>query len=313
MLRYEVSNYYPTVRQLLFIGKNFMVRTPPYDKLLDPIRDVNHSIEGLLNDAFGKLSGDQREGLKHIYANTWGLYTLFMDVVTSLGIENIAQRNYLREKFAQHADPMVTVTRALLDGMDGPLTEEQAVSIEFIHETGHLLRQCIDRLWLYSQLEHKQIKPDVQILALDDILDPLQLPVTDALIMLDLQVPHHALYAQGDLKHLHWCLNELVQNAIQATDSGAITIRTEDGMQADEICIIVEDTGRGISPKYRKKIYDSFFQIDPIAPGLGLGLHLVSYLLRLTGSRVHHHSQLGRGARFTLSLIRATPVADASQ
>lgn len=282
-----------------------MAHTPQYDKLFDPIRDVNHSLEALLNDAFGRLSGDQREGLKHIYANAWGLHTLIMDVVTSLGIENIAQRDYLREKFTQHADPMVTVTQALLDGVDGPLTDEQAVSIEFIHETGEFLQRAIDRLWLYSQLEHDQIKPTVQSLALEDVLDPLQLPLTDEYVALDLQVPHDAPHIKGDLTYLRWSLNELVQNAIQATDSGSITIRVEDGMRHNELAIIVEDTGRGISSAQHRQIFEPFFQIASTQLGMGLGLYLVVQFMSLSGGHIHCESRAERGMRFTLTLGRA--------
>ncbi|MEO0599206.1 MAG: hypothetical protein AAF126_24055, partial [Chloroflexota bacterium] len=98
-----------------------MPAQPDYDKLLVPIDDVTTSIEALLSGAFGQLMGDQREGLKRIYATAWGLHTLLMDIVTNIDIDSIAYRAYLPNKFDEHINPLIATAQSLLNGVDGPL------------------------------------------------------------------------------------------------------------------------------------------------------------------------------------------------
>lgn len=273
---------------------------PHYDKLLDPIQDVNHAIEGLLNHAFGPLSGDQREGLKRIYANAWGLHTLFMDVVTALGIENIAQRDYLRAKFAQHADPLVSVSRALLDGMDGPLTEEQAVSLVFIEESGQFLQRCIAQLWLHSQLHHNLLKVQLQTTSLEAVLDPMHMPLSTREVALELEVPATLPAVRCDAVYLQQCVHQVIDNAIQATPTGKIRVTTS--IVRDHAQIMVRDTGRGIPVQDHAHIFEPFFQIDATQAGLGLGLTIVQSLMRLQGGTVRLTSQLKRGTTIILSI-----------
>ena len=139
-----------------------MTDQPNYDKLLLPIADVTASVETLLDGAFGNLMGDQRESLKRVYAAAWGLHTLLLDIVTNIGIENIAKRSYLPQKFDEYLNPFVTDSMNLIQGLDGPLNEEQHVSVEFIHATGGLLRHYVDNLWLYSQLNNDLYRLDKQ-------------------------------------------------------------------------------------------------------------------------------------------------------
>ena len=91
-----------------------MTTQPSYDKILDPIDDISTSIEALLDGSFGRLMGDQRESLKRIYSSCWGLHTLFLDVITSIGIENIAQREGLEEHFRTHIEPVRENARSLM-------------------------------------------------------------------------------------------------------------------------------------------------------------------------------------------------------
>src|SRR5215207_1869396 len=116
---------------------------PDYDKILSPIPEINGCIESLLDGSFGALMGDQREGLKRIYTSSWGLHTLLMDIITSIGIENIARRSYLTAKFDEAVNPIIEHSKALKAGVDGPLAEEQEVCVDYIYETGTLLRRYI--------------------------------------------------------------------------------------------------------------------------------------------------------------------------
>ena len=74
------------------------------------------------------------------------------------------------------------------------------------------------------------------------------------------------------------------------------------------------DTGAGVSPADRERIFEVFGQAGegrPPEPGTGLGLPLCQRLLALMGSRVEFESALGRGSRFHFSVHLETPAAAA--
>src|SRR5690349_21580266 len=114
-----------------------------YDKLLEPLTEMRDGCEALLGGAFGKLTNDAREAVKQIYNGTGGLYALFIDIITTISLENTAERAFLMEKFHSLLKLVIQNSQSLLEEMDGPLNEEQVESMQFIHTTGETLRKHV--------------------------------------------------------------------------------------------------------------------------------------------------------------------------
>ena len=92
-------------------------------------------------------------------------------------------------------------------------------------------------------------------------------------------------------------VQNLLSNAVEATQSGQIRVRTrrrEDGGAEVE----VEDSGVGIAPEHLEQIFDLYFTTK--AEGTGLGLSLVHRIVNQHGGGVQVHSTPGVGSRFTL-------------
>jgi ABC-type amino acid transport substrate-binding protein/two-component sensor histidine kinase len=64
----------------------------------------------------------------------------------------------------------------------------------------------------------------------------------------------------------------------------------------------VADNGRGIDPRYQEKIFGLFNQLDPSAPGSGLGLALVKRIVELYKGRIWVESDGESGSRFRFTL-----------
>ena len=96
----------------------------------------------------------------------------------------------------------------------------------------------------------------------------------------------------------------LLSNALKSTPKGSVTIRVERGDRQKTVAIAVADTGIGINPADRDKIFEDFRQVDSSAArpygGTGLGLSICRRLARMLGGRIDLESELGRGSVFTL-------------
>jgi signal transduction histidine kinase len=105
----------------------------------------------------------------------------------------------------------------------------------------------------------------------------------------------------------------LLSNAIKFTPRGG-HVRVETRVEADDIVVIVADSGQGIEPAFLPHVFERFTQEDASAArlhgGLGLGLAIVRHLVELHGGAVSVESRgKDQGATFTVSLPRAVETA----
>ena len=123
---------------------------------------------------------------------------------------------------------------------------------------------------------------------------------------LEVDVPEDAAWVDGDPARLAQAVGNLLDNAIKYTDDGGrIGLRAR--VEADEVVIVVEDSGVGVDPELLPHVFDLFIQADRSLErkqgGLGLGLTLVRRLVEMHGGRVEAASAgPGLGSTFTIRL-----------
>ena len=87
----------------------------------------------------------------------------------------------------------------------------------------------------------------------------------------------------------------LIQNAVQAMpDGGTLTIRT--GVQNGHAIVTVADTGCGMEPDVRTRIFNPFFTTR--AEGTGLGLAIAHKVVRAHGGEIRVRTHPGSGTAF---------------
>jgi signal transduction histidine kinase len=107
----------------------------------------------------------------------------------------------------------------------------------------------------------------------------------------------------GDRQLLAQAFSNLLDNAIKYVPAGGI-IELAMARKGDKVEITLIDSGPGIVPEMRKKVFDRFVRVDPsrTLPGTGLGLSLVKAFIELHGGSISlTDSRLG-GAAFTIIL-----------
>jgi two-component system NtrC family sensor kinase len=108
-----------------------------------------------------------------------------------------------------------------------------------------------------------------------------------------------------DREQLVQALLALLVNAVEAMpDGGTLTVRTASARHADEVLILVGDTGVGMSADVQNHIFDPFFSTKSETKGVGLGLAVVYGIVQRHEGEIGVESAPGKGARFTLHLPR---------
>src|SRR5262249_56540483 len=107
----------------------------------------------------------------------------------------------------------------------------------------------------------------------------------------------------ADRTRLEQVAANLIDNAVKYTAPGG-RVDVETRRSGDRALLMVRDTGQGIPPDERPRIFDRLFRGDSSRTerGLGLGLSLVKAIVEAHGGTVAVDSDLGRGSTFTVSL-----------
>jgi two-component system, sensor histidine kinase len=116
-------------------------------------------------------------------------------------------------------------------------------------------------------------------------------------------------WVEGDVTRLRQVLSNLLGNAVKFTSAGRVALEVAaDGAPPGpawvEFC--VSDTGIGIPPEVREKLFKPFSQAsgatNRLFGGTGLGLAISAQLVELMGGKITLVSDSGRGTRFSFRL-----------
>ena len=192
-------------------------------------------------------------------------------------------------------------------------TEQQRQYLDLIDRSGEHLLDLIDDVLDVAKIEAG--KQELRLAPLDAIA--LARAVADimrvkaAAKQLDLICSHPAdvhLYVLADASKLRQVLINLVGNAIKFTAKGRVTLRVgtivADGTNRLMLRFEVEDTGIGISPQDRARIFDPFIQVGKQIgqKGTGLGLTITRRFVQMMGGSIAFESTPGVGSRFVVEV-----------
>jgi signal transduction histidine kinase/DNA-binding response OmpR family regulator len=216
----------------------------------------------------------------------------------------------MSHEFRTPLNSILALTRLLLDQADGPLTPEQDTQVSLVRKAAVDLSELVNDLLDLAKVEAGKIviRPaDVEVATLfgtlRGMLRPLLVTETVSLVF---EPPEGIPTLYTDDSKVSQILRNFISNALKFTERGEVRVRAVHDRESGTVRVSVADTGIGIAPEDRERIFLEFTQLEhPLQAkvrGTGLGLPLSRRLAELLGGRIELESAPGRGSTFTLVL-----------
>lgn len=216
---------------------------------------------------------------------------------------------YMSHEFRTPIGSIRSITRLLLDRVDGPLTEEQEKQVSFIQQNAAEFAEMVDDLLDLAKVEAGRVEISPAWFEMVDLFSALRgmfKPVlTNPDVNLVFEEPANVPKLYTDDRKLSQILRNFISNALKFTPKGEVRVaaRLDSG---SHVTFSVIDTGIGIAPEYHRSIFEDFQQVNsPLQRrlrGTGLGLSLSKKLAELLGGTVALESEPGRGSTFSVTV-----------
>jgi signal transduction histidine kinase len=201
---------------------------------------------------------------------------------------------------------IIGFTGILLQGLAGELNDEQKKQLQMVQKSANHLLSLINDILDLSKIEsgkfELQLKP-VDIIAsikkVINIITPLA-EKKGLIILTNLDCEDCKII--GDERRFEQVLINLLNNSIKFTEKGEITLTCK--KNPSNVKIEVKDTGIGINPTDKEKLFLPFHQlaVSPVKKyeGTGLGLSITKKLVEMMNGEISVESKPGKGSTFTI-------------
>jgi signal transduction histidine kinase len=196
----------------------------------------------------------------------------------------------------------------LLDaGVPDRLTQAQQKQIDRIGASARHLLGLVTEILTFARLEAGKEEATIEQVDIADVvrdvaamIEPLAL---EKGLGFSVRAPDRLLLAT-DAGMVRQMLLNLLANAVKFTERGRVTLGAV--RKDDTVVFRVRDTGIGIRPEHRERIFTAFWQVEQGTTrqrgGTGLGLTVTRRLAQLLGGDVSVDSEPGHGSTFTVRL-----------
>jgi hypothetical protein len=239
-----------------------------------------------------------------------------VDLEEMTGDRQIAERaNRIKSLFlANMSHEIRTPLNAILGFVDllkdtSLTARERLQYLGIIERTGFNLATIINDILDISKVEAGKLEIEATTGSLTQLINDLR-------FLLGLRCEEKGIYLRfhhdglpehiaTDLNRYKQILFNVIGNAIKFTKDGGVTVSF--GIRDEILYCTVDDTGIGVLPENRDKLFRTFSQVDPSIRkefgGTGLGLILSKRLAGMLGGDVRLEESLpGRGSRFVVTI-----------
>jgi signal transduction histidine kinase len=205
----------------------------------------------------------------------------------------------------------------MMGGFTGEISEKQKNLLErSTHRINELLRLISDLLDI-PRIEAGQIVEEIKEVSLYQVISNSsdgQRNLAEAKgIELKVEISKELPRIMGSAPRLQQVVTNLVNNAINYTPSGTITIRAHE--RDADVLVEVFDTGIGIPPEDMSRLFEDFYRASNVeSKGTGLGLSISRRIVEAHGGRIwaeSPYSGTNGGSKFSFTLPKISKTTKA--
>lgn len=247
--------------------------------------------------------------------NIVGTVYVFDDITSEHEIEKMKSEfvSLVSHELRTPLTSIIGFISLILDGKTGKINQKQYESLSRAHRQSKRLADLINDLLDVSRIEAGRIEMKQERLRIDRIarrrIEELRPQADEKTISLFFEAQSNLPLMIGDADRIGQIFINLIGNAIKFTpDNGKVTVRISQSLQngsaTDGFHVEVIDTGPGIPPEDREKIFDKFRQLGSVQArkpqsGTGLGLSIAAGIVEAHGGRLWVDAgENGRGCNF---------------
>ena len=203
---------------------------------------------------------------------------------------------------------IIGYTKLMLDGLEGPINEEQREDLRIVYTNSKHLLQLINDLLDLSRIEAGKIVLSYQTFTISELLAEvipgIEQLVREKGIALVTSVDPSIDYLYADKGKTRQVLINILGNAVKFTNEGSIELNVAE--TDTDFVFSATDTGIGIKKEHLEVIFDRFEQVGPAQiagyEGTGLGLTISKQFVEMQGGRIWAESEPGKGSTFSFTL-----------
>lgn len=242
-----------------------------------------------------------------------GVTVLIRDITDEYNTEKM-RTDFISSVSHELKTPMVMLSgysEALLDDI---VTEPEEVKemVSIIKDESDRMNKLVSELLIIARMDSDDVLYDIKeqnfTMLLDELHQRFDYKLKDNNIELVIEAGSEMVQFPFDYDKLNQVFTNLIDNAIRYTSRGdMITINVAEDNE-DYVSIEVRDTGTGIKRENLKHIFERFYKADEARTrgkhGTGLGLYIVSNIIKKHGGTITADSIFGEGTVFTIKLPR---------
>ena len=201
----------------------------------------------------------------------------------------------------------------LLEGMFGPLSDQQRDPLDRTRAAADHLRALIDDILDLAKIEAGKMQFNLEPLSLVEVVREASQQMEPMFrrknLSYTVDVAGDAPTVMSDRTRLKQVLLNILSNAMKFTNRGGVSVVVRP--HAMGVRLDVNDTGIGIKPEHLSVIWEDFRQVDQSRTrefgGTGLGLSITRKLVERLGGTISVESIVGVGTTFTIMLPIEAP------
>jgi PAS domain S-box-containing protein len=205
---------------------------------------------------------------------------------------------------------IIGFTGIMLQGLAGPLNEEQHKQMTMVQNSSRHLLSLINDVLDISKIEAGQLDLSLSSFEVRSSLEKMMRLISPLALQKGIDVQVDIAEDIGSLttdqRRFEQVVLNLLNNAVKFTEKGNVQVACR--IENDHCLLSITDTGIGMQPEELTGLFQPFHQIDTGLSrkheGTGLGLSICKKLLDMMGGSVEVQSQWGQGSVFSVRLPR---------